>query len=432
MMNSKSLSRRRFLGATGATIIGSLIGLEGCSSGGGSSTTVLTGQDTILKSVLRPSQETTPPASGASGIGTAVIKSDLSSIQVGINLTGIVGVTMAHIHVGSPGSNGPVIFKLFDAGATPQNLSNINVTLNDSDFTAQPSAGVNNYANALLAISAGHCYFNVHTTANAGGEIRGQIGAVNLYCAINGLNVVPTPVAIPAQASALFVISRQQDSIGVSFDSLDLTITTSITVRVGDPLTNGPAIFTIVHAGQNLTASDLRPQAGAGISSFADAINAVLSGRTYVELQTTAIPTGELRGQIVPRGYIANLLGTEESPSVTTTATGSVLLTLSRDSTNITMNVQSTNLNGVTGIQLRAGARRTTGPALFTLYNSATDGAYNKSLVKTFQSTDLVPGGGIATFADFVTALNNGNIYIEAQTSAHANGEVRGQLNRQQ
>ncbi len=428
MMNSKSLSRRRFLGATGATLAGSLLGIEGCSSGGGKNTTVLTGIDTTLKASLRPAQETSAPVSSANGTGTAVIKADLSAIQVGINLSGVTAATMAHIHVGRPGTNGPIIFKLFDGGATPQNLSNINVSLAPGDEIAQPSAGVNTFADALQAISAGHCYFNVHTTANPSGEIRGQIGAVTLYAALNGLNITPVPVTTTAQASVSFVISGAQDSIGLSFNSLNLTTTTSIAIRLGSALVNGPAIFTIASAGQVLTASDLQVQAAAGVSNFADAINALLAGLAYVEVRTTGNPTGALRGQVVSRGYVSNLLGTEEAPSVTTTATGLLLVTLSRDNTAMTANIQSTNLTNVTGIQIRSGARKASGPALFTLYNSATDGAYSGGFVKTFQSTDLTAGGSIATFADFVTALNAGAIYAEAQTTTHPNGEVRGQL----
>ncbi len=431
-MNQKHLSRRTFLGATGATLLGSLIAMEGCSSGGGG-TTINPPVDTNLSGVLRSSQQTASPVSSASGTVNVLIKSDASSIHVSANLTGLTGVTMAHIHVGRAGTNGPVIFPLFDAGGTPQNLTNINLTLVASDLTAQPAAGVVTFDDALQFLSAGQCYINVHTTTNPSGEIRGQIGAVNLYSAMTGLNLVPAPLDTTAQASATFVLSAKQDSIGLTFDSVNLTNASSITVRVGDPTTNGPAIFSIASAGQVLTSSDLQAQPSAGINSFADAINAMLSGRTYVEVRTTANPSGELRGQILAQAYVGNLLGTEEVISVTTTASALVLLTMSRDKASMTLQVQSAKLTNanVTSIRLYSGARKTNGPAVYNIYDSGTDGAYGGALVRTLLASNLITGGSITNFSDFVTALNAGKIYAEIQTTAHPAGELRGQLKLQ-
>ena len=47
-------------------------------------------------------------------------------------------------------------------------------TLTATNFAA--SGPVANFADAVAAIRAGTTYFNIHTTAHPGGEIRGQIG----------------------------------------------------------------------------------------------------------------------------------------------------------------------------------------------------------------------------------------------------------------
>jgi predicted lipoprotein with Yx(FWY)xxD motif len=47
-------------------------------------------------------------------------------------------------------------------------------TLSSADFSA--SGSVTTFAQAVAAIRAGTTYFNLHPTANPGGEIRGQIG----------------------------------------------------------------------------------------------------------------------------------------------------------------------------------------------------------------------------------------------------------------
>ena len=46
-------------------------------------------------------------------------------------------------------------------------------TLTAANFAA--SGAVTTFAQAVAAIRAGTTYFNLHTTANPGGEIRGQI-----------------------------------------------------------------------------------------------------------------------------------------------------------------------------------------------------------------------------------------------------------------
>jgi hypothetical protein len=47
-------------------------------------------------------------------------------------------------------------------------------TLTAANFT--PSGAITTFAQAVAAIQAGNTYFNIHTAANPGGEVRGQIG----------------------------------------------------------------------------------------------------------------------------------------------------------------------------------------------------------------------------------------------------------------
>jgi hypothetical protein len=61
-----------------------------------------------------------------------------------------------------------------------------------------------------------------------------------------------------------------------------------------DPATDGP--FTSPVTG-TLTAADL-VQAG-GINTFAQALEAIRDGNTYVNVHTVVYPAGEIRGQIV-------------------------------------------------------------------------------------------------------------------------------------
>jgi len=108
----------------------------------------------------------------ASGIGTVLINESRTQMQVTLNTQELQNVTAAHIHVGPPGVNGPVIFDLFTGGTFPSTLV---VNLTAADLQPRPAEGINTFQDAVNAILAGNTYFNVHTVANPAGEIRGQI-----------------------------------------------------------------------------------------------------------------------------------------------------------------------------------------------------------------------------------------------------------------
>jgi hypothetical protein len=91
----------------------------------------------------------------------------------------IANVTQAHIHIGPVGANGPVViflFNDFDQPATPNGLLAQGVLTEDEltgPFEGAPMS-------ALLAeMRNGNAYVNVHTIANPGGEIRGQVRVVD-------------------------------------------------------------------------------------------------------------------------------------------------------------------------------------------------------------------------------------------------------------
>ena len=74
-----------------------------------------------------------------------------------VTTKGVQG-TAAHIHMGAAGKNGPVIVPFTKEGDT---------------YKAPAGATLN--ADQLTAFKGGELYFNVHSAANPGGEIRGQL-----------------------------------------------------------------------------------------------------------------------------------------------------------------------------------------------------------------------------------------------------------------
>ena len=105
---------------------------------------------------LSGAEEVPPVKASGSGSGTIRVAED-GSVSGSVTTTGVNG-TMAHIHQGAKGQNGPVIIPLTKKGDT---------------YSVPPGATLN--AAQMQAFKAGNLYVNVHTAANKGGEVRGQL-----------------------------------------------------------------------------------------------------------------------------------------------------------------------------------------------------------------------------------------------------------------
>jgi len=107
--------------------------------------------------ILSGSQEVPPVTTAATGSGTIKVLADRSMFGT-VTTSGVEG-TAAHVHMGGKGKNGPVIIPLNKAGDNTWGVPP-NIRLNDEQYAA---------------FGQGNLYINVHSAANPGGEIRGQI-----------------------------------------------------------------------------------------------------------------------------------------------------------------------------------------------------------------------------------------------------------------
>jgi hypothetical protein len=110
-------------------------------------------------------------------LGTADVSVDLASRDISVTLRVFnlaTGTVAGHIHVGARGVAGPVVI---DFPIVTGQTGDFNQTfrLGLSGFHARPEIGINNLDDAIQAIVGGNAYANVHTSANPGGEIRGQL-----------------------------------------------------------------------------------------------------------------------------------------------------------------------------------------------------------------------------------------------------------------
>ena len=86
-----------------------------------------------------------------------------------------VGTTASHIHVGPVGGGGPVVINFTVPAGGISNDFGLSGTFACSDVVARPAQGINSCEDFEQAILLDNAYVNVHSTANPGGEIRGQI-----------------------------------------------------------------------------------------------------------------------------------------------------------------------------------------------------------------------------------------------------------------
>ena len=127
---------------------------------------------------LTGGQQNPGVATDAFGMATVRLIHNGTAISFRVIACDIINVTASHIHVGAAGTNGPVIIPfvhgvLFSSPHGCKTLAEGTRTAADLNTNASPSiTSWNDFVKALLA---GNTYINVHTTANPGGEIRGQL-----------------------------------------------------------------------------------------------------------------------------------------------------------------------------------------------------------------------------------------------------------------
>jgi len=141
---------------------------------GGGTAISSTGQQTFT-ATMTGSEEVPPKNTQATGSAKFVSSSDGNSMTYRVRVAHINGVTMAHIHSGSIGKNGPIVVTLFKSAAPtgPMNGPLSQGTITSANLEG-PLKG-KTISDLVKLINDGKAYANVHTQQNPKGEIRGQI-----------------------------------------------------------------------------------------------------------------------------------------------------------------------------------------------------------------------------------------------------------------
>jgi hypothetical protein len=116
----------------------------------------------------------TPVTTTATGTATVTINDANSTFTFSVSVTNLLSPTSSHIHVGTTAEAGPIALSLL---ATAPAAGVFTGVLASGTLAGSAVVGGETFATLAAKIRAGNAYINVHTPANPGGEIRGQLVA---------------------------------------------------------------------------------------------------------------------------------------------------------------------------------------------------------------------------------------------------------------
>jgi glucose/arabinose dehydrogenase/plastocyanin len=219
-------------------------------------------------------------------IGLATMSIDGSNLAFQVAYSGLSGAAIgAHIHgPATPAESAGVMINLGDFALGGFGVSGI--IAGQVPLTDQQRA----------AILEGRTYVNIHTPANTGGEIRGQVVPLVLASTLSGAAERATSVQTPAVGTGTWILAGDSLSFNSTYSGLK--------GAAGAAHIHGPA-STSAAAGVLI---DLAPFNGGGFGtsgSFAGSITLtpvqlghVAHRQTYINVHTSEHGGGEIRGQI--------------------------------------------------------------------------------------------------------------------------------------
>ena len=131
--------------------------------------------ETNFTATLTGAAERPPVTTTATGTSTVTINDANSTLTVSVSVANLLSPTMAHIHVGSTSQDNPVFALSLLATAPATGI--FTGVLASGTAAGSSVVGGETFATLAAAIRSGNAYINVHTVANPGGELRGQLVA---------------------------------------------------------------------------------------------------------------------------------------------------------------------------------------------------------------------------------------------------------------
>lgn len=147
-------------------------------------------------------------------------------------------------------------------------------------------------------------------------------------------------------------------------------------------------------------------------------VDRLLAGALYVNVHTAAVPAGQIRGQIVPDGFVlrfAELGGAQQVSRRFSFARGRAAITLDESSGALVVQAQIDELDDATAAHVHEAYAGANGPVLVSLNQDPTDPG------RWFVEDAVLDAAGLDAFAA-------GRLYVNVHSPANPAGEVRGQI----
>ena len=345
---------------------------------------------TVQTVKLAGSQENPPTPSAATGSGVFSVDPVTRALSARVVTSGITA-TAAHVHAGAIGVNAPVAIAF-------------NQTAPGSGIWVPP-------ANTVLtpeqfqSFNSGGTYFNIHSAAFPGGEIRGQIGRDVIDVVLVGAQEVPPVVGGGSATSRIIVNPITRDLTG-------FITNVGVTAAAGHLHTglfgvNGPVL---IPATQSAAGSPVWNFAPTTLSE--GQYRSLLFGNMYANTHSATFPGGEARGQagnIVRTGLLNSA---NEVPPTGSTATGRGRADLNPSTLGISITVITTGVAGVAA-HLHIGAAGANGPVIVPLTEGPA-GTWRSAPAATLTQAQAV-------------AFAAGGTYFNLHSAAFPGGEIRAQ-----
>jgi hypothetical protein len=393
---------------------------------------------------------------------TGAITSGAVVFDVDYRFPAPVTITGLHIHSGPAGVNAPVVI---DTGINGTATAITNTVRGNIFRIVEINSSNTNAIAALngLFTDPAQYYVNLHTTANPGGVIRGQLSK-NVYAFFNQMTQAEEnpPTGVSGTANSMTYVRVDRDSTGnvtggaVSFNlnySMGSTQTfTGLHIHNGKVGANGPVVIDTRLSGTNTIVTNAegsgsvnREVAITSTDPSFDFLRGLLENpeNYYVNIHTTQFPGGVIRAQLVKETYHYKTIMTtaNEAPPVTgvdTAATGWVTARINRGAGGtltggaVTFDVNYTNTGPITftGLHIHyPGVAGINAPVVIdtglrgTATVESTTGTGNITRVVNVDSTNAA---AMAALNALITAPDTA--YINLHTTQFPGGVARSQL----
>ncbi|MCB0696501.1 MAG: CHRD domain-containing protein [Chitinophagaceae bacterium] len=371
---------------------------------------ILPEEDKGMVVMINGSNEVPAVSNSANAIGFFMLQKHMGKLSFNVVADGLSGpITGAHLHKAIAGQNGAVV----------ENLTTY-VSGNMISGSVDPSM----YLDALMGDSL---YINIHTTANPNGEIRGQL-MVQSYLHFDAkLDTAQETMAVTGTGMEMGVAGLR---LNYTFDTLWYDAQMN---GLSGAITGAHFHMGGVNVGGNVVVAipsgNINGNTISGIvtgAMLADTfIHAMLEGNIYLNVHTAANPNGEVRGQVYRtfrEGYTYHINGAQESPMVTSDASGTGMVSIDRGQTGAHYMMVIDSLSGFSAAHFHNNIPGQNGGVMYTLTPNYANGGIFGYWLDTDANTP------------FTTASSNkfrkDSVYVNVHTMANANGEVRGNSSR--